>query len=178
MRLPRMTTRRWMIVAAAIALALGGHRLKQRRAACLMRATWHAGAEAYHRRLSVKPSTRTDLRVEADQEATTSPAPSAELDRVIEQEFGLPPERSNRPEGDDRFREAQARHYALADKMRKLVDGFRGKQSKYHAKQADYHASLARKYERAARYPWLSVAPDPPEPTLDDPALESRNPPM
>jgi hypothetical protein len=27
-----------------------------------------------------------------------------------------------------------------------------------------YHAALTAKYERAARYPWLPVAPDPPEP--------------
>jgi len=30
--------------------------------------------------------------------------------------------------------------------------------------RADHHASLARKYERATRYPWLPVEPDPPEP--------------
>jgi hypothetical protein len=30
--------------------------------------------------------------------------------------------------------------------------------------RADHHASLAGKYERAARYPWLLVEPDPPEP--------------
>ena len=30
--------------------------------------------------------------------------------------------------------------------------------------RADHHASLARKYERAARYPWLPVEPDPPPP--------------
>ena len=30
--------------------------------------------------------------------------------------------------------------------------------------RADHHASLARKYETAARYPWLLVGPDPPEP--------------
>jgi hypothetical protein len=29
---------------------------------------------------------------------------------------------------------------------------------------ADYHAELRRKYERAARYPWLAVDPDRPEP--------------
>lgn len=29
---------------------------------------------------------------------------------------------------------------------------------------ANQKASLRRKYERAARYPWLPVAPDPPEP--------------
>jgi hypothetical protein len=31
-------------------------------------------------------------------------------------------------------------------------------------RRADYHESLIVKYERAARYPWLPVAPDPPEP--------------
>ena len=29
---------------------------------------------------------------------------------------------------------------------------------------ATYHAVMKRKYERAARYPWLPVAPDPPPP--------------
>jgi hypothetical protein len=29
---------------------------------------------------------------------------------------------------------------------------------------ADYYAALARKHERAARYPWLPVEPDPPMP--------------
>ncbi len=31
-------------------------------------------------------------------------------------------------------------------------------------RRADYHAQLRRKYERAARYPWLAVVPDPPKP--------------
>ena len=31
--------------------------------------------------------------------------------------------------------------------------------------RADHHASLARKYEHAARYPWLPVEPDPPPPS-------------
>ncbi len=30
--------------------------------------------------------------------------------------------------------------------------------------RADHHAAMARKYQRAARYPWLMVEPDPPEP--------------
>ena len=29
---------------------------------------------------------------------------------------------------------------------------------------AEYHEAMALKYERAARYPWLPVEPDPPEP--------------
>jgi hypothetical protein len=168
MRPPRMTTRRWMLAAAVIALALGGHReanrLKQWRDACLMRATWHAEAEAYHRRLSATATARAARQVETDQEPTPSPALNAELDKVIEQEFGLPADRSIRSEGNDRFREARARQYALADRRRKILDDYSRKQSKYHAKQADYHAVLARKYRDAASRPWLAVELDPPAP--------------
>jgi hypothetical protein len=32
-------------------------------------------------------------------------------------------------------------------------------------KTAEYHAALRRKYEHAARYPWLPVKADPPEST-------------
>jgi hypothetical protein len=35
---------------------------------------------------------------------------------------------------------------------------------KPNAMRAAYHARMRRKYERAARYPWLPVEPDPPEP--------------
>ena len=31
-------------------------------------------------------------------------------------------------------------------------------------RKAAYYDRMAEKYERAARYPWLSVPPDPPEP--------------
>jgi hypothetical protein len=170
MRVPRMTTRRWMIAAMTIALALGCYReairLKHKRAVCLMQATWHAEEEAYRRRLSLSQLTRTDLRDEADQEPTPSPTPIPELDKAIEQVFQLPPERSDRSEGHDRFRAAQARRDASADRMRKLADEVRREQSKYHATQADYHAVLARKYRAAASHPWLPVEPDPPPPRL------------
>jgi hypothetical protein len=33
-----------------------------------------------------------------------------------------------------------------------------------HKQRAAYYAAQARKYERAARYPWLPVEPDPPAP--------------
>ena len=31
-------------------------------------------------------------------------------------------------------------------------------------RRRDYHAAMKAKYERLARYPWLAVDPDPPEP--------------
>jgi hypothetical protein len=33
-----------------------------------------------------------------------------------------------------------------------------------YARKAEYREALVRKYETAARFPWLPVAPDPPEP--------------
>jgi hypothetical protein len=41
-----------------------------------------------------------------------------------------------------------------------IVDG----DAAENAANVHYHAALARKYERAARYPWLPVEPDPPQP--------------
>ncbi len=38
------------------------------------------------------------------------------------------------------------------------------RRAKKRETRAAYHAALSAKYERAARYPWLPVAPDPPEP--------------
>jgi hypothetical protein len=39
-----------------------------------------------------------------------------------------------------------------------------GEDLKYEHKWEAYHRGLRTKYEHAARYPWISVAPDPPEP--------------
>jgi hypothetical protein len=44
----------------------------------------------------------------------------------------------------------------LLDEQRRIVAGL--------VRKIFYHESLARRYERAARYPWLPVEPDPPEP--------------
>jgi hypothetical protein len=35
---------------------------------------------------------------------------------------------------------------------------------KYLTSSSKYHADMRRKYERAARYPWLPLSPDPPSP--------------
>ena len=39
-----------------------------------------------------------------------------------------------------------------------------GKYAKDYEKGAAYHSLMWQKYDRAARYPWLSVEPDPPKP--------------
>ena len=96
MRLPRMTTRRWMVAVAIVALSLGGSlyavRLKRKSDSCLARATWHAGAETYYRGLIASVATRLSSRKEADESPMSPTVTSIELDRVFEQWFGLPAE--------------------------------------------------------------------------------------
>ena len=41
---------------------------------------------------------------------------------------------------------------------------FRSRRTTINPRKAEHHAGLARKYEWAARHPWLPVLPDPPEP--------------
>jgi hypothetical protein len=167
MRLPRMTTRRWMIAVAVVALSFWGWRyggaLKRERDRHLALATWHAMAEAdYHRRIATAP-TRAAQRARANEAPPPSPT-STKLGLAIERHFGLPAERSTESEGGNRFREAQARYYASADSRRKLVDEYERRQSERFRKLADHHAELVRKYLAAAGCPWLPVEPDPPEP--------------
>ena len=102
MRLPRMTTRRWMVVVAAVGLLMGGaivgYRLKQ----------WHS------------------------------------------------------------FFVARAQHHARMEAAFSSFGGTLSAHSKHIrasvSENLGYHVAMARKYRHAARFPWLSVAPDPPEP--------------
>jgi hypothetical protein len=129
MRLPRMTTRRWMVAVAVAVIGLtigGGVLLKQRRDYFLSLAQSH------------------------QKELASSTARGKALKSRIGSASGMTIEELMHLDRD---------YHRMTDR-------------------ADHHASLVRKYEHAARYPWLPVEPDPPEPTLDDPALESRNPPM
>jgi hypothetical protein len=54
---------------------------------------------------------------------------------------------------------ATPRSLQIAAMARELQDFAAGVRSK-----GEQAASIRRKYERAARYPWLPVSPDPPEP--------------
>jgi hypothetical protein len=113
MRLPRMTTRRWMIAVAAIGLIIGaGVLLKQRRDYFLALVQSH------------------------QKEVASSMARANALKSRFGDTSGMTVEDITRLHGD---------HDRMIDR-------------------ADHHASLARKYEDAARYPWLPVEPDPPEP--------------
>ena len=110
MRLPRMTTRRWMVVVAIVAFVIAGEQMRRASARYRLRAESHALREA-------------DLRREAEKWRGVQPWVFGGL------------------------RGQEARDVMLLPEF------------------VEYHARFGRgKYERAARYPWLPVEPDPPEP--------------
>ncbi len=116
MRLPRMTTRRWMVVVAISAMVIAASLWVSR---ALLRAQ-------EYRRLA-----------------------------IVHLAFG-----------NLCFGEAGEYRYA-ADHSRASDRRDRDELQMIEAHQlklANYHHDMARKYEHAARYPWLPVEPDPPPP--------------
>ena len=109
MRLPRMTTRRWMLAVALVALSVSGEQMRRRAAQYRWQAERHANIESACRRTA-------DL-----------------LPRM-------------KPADWEGFCGQMARGIRNSPRL------------------AAYHAVLRRKYEHAARYPWLPVERDPPEP--------------
>src|SRR4051812_43881044 len=70
------------------------------------------------------------------------------------------------------YREQVARHRALETSSRRIAGyatglqrlGLEPRARPGPGRRTEYHAAMRRKYERAARYPWLPVPPDPPPP--------------
>jgi hypothetical protein len=114
MRLPRMTTRRWIIVVAIVALVVGGMVLARRQGVYRVRAAFYAQQEQVATR-RLRHWTQEVVRF------------------------------SGRPQSDEQRR--------LAELM-----------EDYSRDRVAYHARLKVKYRRAAHYPWLPIAPDPPTP--------------
>lgn len=62
-----------------------------------------------------------------------------------------------------RFREMADRHFrSWLDNPSSVIDS--RLPDELEARQSEYHLAMRGKYLRAARYPWLPLAPDPPEP--------------
>ena len=112
MRQPRMTTRRWMVAVAIVAILIG------------------VGLELSRR-------SRRFARLAADH----SNGALEHFGTLMAFGGGPPPNRDVPPAG---LGPARYLHRAKA--------------------LLNYHSELTEKYQRAARYPWLAVAPDPPEP--------------
>ena len=170
MRLPRMTTRRWMIVVAALACTLGGYRLASRlkrdRDHFLARAANHVEAENYYRILVSRSGSSVIRKKMVVGESVPDTEGGTAIDTTVERWNSLIESDSSQEErhAHDRFKEAEARSRAIADSRNELTAQYRARQLELYRRLAEYHAALARKYAAAAARPWRSVAPDPPVP--------------
>jgi hypothetical protein len=126
-----MTTRRWMIAVAVVALPMGGYSLKRLHDGFMDRARYHA-------------ESATDC-FEAENNAQKYIEGTDSLLESIGEDGSA-----------DRFDVSRLKA-DRADMARNVIEWKR---------LVAYHAAMARKYENAARHPWLPVEPDPPEPRL------------
>ena len=112
MRLPRMTTRRWMVSVAVLAVGLAAAALFRRHLILRERGDYHARREGVH---------------------------TAQARRI----GPIAPVFADRYPG-------------IADELRAYAAG--------ETEIGAWHARLKEKYRRVARFPWLAIEPDPPEP--------------
>lgn len=137
MRQPRMTTRRWMAIVLAAALISGAA------VAGLRIGRLHAAFVATAQRHTTMERSRAAQ--EAMERKSIESWIRVTMNMLIFAERRGVDSQVNKE--DTRLRlESFRQSLALA------------------RRRTAYHAAMARKYRRAARYPWLPVAPDPPEP--------------
>jgi hypothetical protein len=134
MRLPRMTTRRWMVVVVIVGLLMGGVRLKERRSHLLSRAQIHKERAAFYPKLESRER----------QICAEYPRLIAGLKRL------------------QRYRNREPVQSRLED-LTSLLDLSRRNLARW-TNRTTYYAATAHKYQHVARDPWLPVEPDPPQP--------------
>ena len=69
----------------------------------------------------------------------------------------------------NRFRKIAARHHAEFQRLISLEPGAHYGPADLKMLVHEWHYSMSAKYEDAARYPWLPVRPDRPEPDRTEP---------
>jgi hypothetical protein len=170
MRFPQMTTRRWMVAVAALAVAFGASvwasRLKRRHDEFVARATWHAEQETYYRDLVARSAT-PPFRGMMPEPAPEAPEKTLSMPhRTIERWLGLPESKSD-PTPDEETDRVKAAHAFAAEMSARcdvLIARNAERQSAFNQSRLEYHTALRRKYVAAAAHPWLPIVPDPPKP--------------
>jgi hypothetical protein len=142
MRLPRLqfTVRRMMIVVAIAAVALGANELRRRK-------------DRYDSLRSTHEWRGRSSISSAEFHASTAAANEREVERLRAAVRSR--NHASRPEA-----EAVAQ---ITSNIEGAAAIERAAERQFRAR-ARFHELLRKKYERAARYPWLVVEPDPPEP--------------
>jgi hypothetical protein len=152
MRLPRMTTRRWMVVVFLVGVFTQGAILAQRswrawklvRTSCILAEIYSDGEK--------------DLRVEVAESNS----------KLILYEHPLStlayPGRRKPPEDEAR---SDAVHWRAAIAAERFRLSSTQAALDMRSSQRRYYEQLERKYRRAVWHPWLPVDPDPPVPEFD-----------
>jgi hypothetical protein len=168
-----MTTRRWMLVVAILAVGLGGYlegsRLIERRRELLKIAARHAAEASRFRKLAA-PARLVGVRERLERALASldenEPDADTEFRALTQQMMGIAQgEAAGAPIKEDySFEAARDRQRALLVQRYKLeLDGL-VRHAKHFARCAGHHAALSAKYAAAADRPWRHVAPDPPDP--------------
>lgn len=153
MRLPRFRIRTMMVIVVIAALVGWGVQMVQRSAHASKLARKHRESEALY--------TQGERRKKADVERWESSV-ADEQQRIAKAE-----KNAAREDANEEYKKNSAR---LASEIRKTMDlsidelQDQRKELARYSEMRRYYSSLASKYELAARYPWLPVAPDPPVP--------------
>jgi hypothetical protein len=138
MRLPRYSLRTLLVTTAIIAAVLGAwslRRMSQR----------HSAVAAMHRKAQREVAEQRDI-----------------LAKGVSRREG----ESYKPDEAVKFARSEWEAELIRERVALRANFAEALQKRVHelTALATYHAKMRDKYERAAAYPWLSVAPDPPRP--------------
>lgn len=150
MQLPRMTTRRWMIAAAVVAMFLAAAIMVQRRRESFrqLAIAWADDGGAYEHQLGIIVPDPTDQNRARD------------WIHAIGKAAGVDPRGTGVPTSRLEF----ALCVAEALRPHRRNEGIPPSIVEWTRRRVEYAHQLRLKYEHAARYAWLPVEPDPPKP--------------
>jgi hypothetical protein len=156
MRLPRMTTRRWMMTVAFIAAIITAGRIGWRWSRFREAAAWHRTQSGLYAAVATRQS--ASVNEDAVTAAVKSGLSQIEDAKELWNSYATEGGRYSVI----RLRTADEERVAkeALDQVTAELDAIFAR----HRQLADYHREMSRKYQRAAARPWLPIAPDPPVP--------------
>jgi hypothetical protein len=156
MRLPQMTTRRWMTTVAFIAAIITAGRIGWRGWRFREAAAWHRTQSDQYAAVATRQSASVNDDV-------VTAAVKSGLSQIEEQKeswnFFLV-EGGRYPHIPPPTADEVRRMNEELDQVTAKLDAIFAR----HRRLADYHREMSRKYQRAAARPWLPISADPPVP--------------
>jgi hypothetical protein len=183
-----MTTRRWMLVVAGLAVAIAGKieagRMFERRREYVRLASRHAAAASRFQKVvsesDLIAARRKQVALEMESSRTAMTAAldeeekEAEFSGLIAGMFGgsndqpaparASARRMDAPKEDYSFQAARARSRMSALRTEQIRLDYLLRKTEFHRKLVVYHFAMSLKFANAADRPWRPLPPDPPHP--------------